>query len=215
MLQTLQILQVILFSIPVLALLAIGILILSRSVSIIDQRIFLVVFIPLLLANTLAIIEGDALRLDWRAWLILITDLVLITGAVWLLHGFQVYGLKAETVETVLAEAFRQQGFTCRTSNTEKRDLWGRTREACLLTVENADMRHQVWITARFNEVFIRAEQRSSGKILRPALPALQGEKVPYELKAHAVGILYIILALVFALLTWIFFFEPRFILIE
>jgi hypothetical protein len=139
----------------------------------------------------------------------------LITGAVWLLHGFQVYGLKAETVETVLAEAFRQQGFTCRTSNTEKRDLWGRTREACLLSVENAHMRHQVSITARFNEVFIRAEQRSSGKILRSALPALQGETVPYELKAHAVGVLYIILALVFALLTWIFFFEPRFILIE
>jgi hypothetical protein len=215
MLQTLQILQVILFSIPVLALLAIGILILSRSVNIIDQRIFLVVFIPLLLANTLAILEGDGLRLDWRAWLILIADLVLITGAVWLLHGFQVYGLKAERVETVLAETFRQQGFTVNTSSTEKRDLWGKTREACLLTVENGDMRHQVSITARFNEVFIRAEQRSSGMILRPALPALKLEIVPYEFKAHSVGILYIILALVFALLTWIFFFEPRFILIE
>jgi hypothetical protein len=215
MIQTLQILQVILFSIPVITLLVIGILILARSVSIIDQRIFLIVFIPLLLANTLAIMEGDGLRLDWRAWLILIADLVLITGGLWLLHGVQVYGLKAETVETVLAETFRQQGFTVRTSHTEKRDLWGRTREACLLTVKNADERHQVWITARFNEVFIRAEHRSSRKILRPALPALQGEKVPYEFKAHVVGILYIILALVFALLTWIFFFEPRFILIE
>ena len=203
------------FSIPVLALLAIGILILSRSVSIIDQRIFLVVFIPLLLANTLAILEGDGLRLDWRAWLILIADLVLIPSALWLLHGFQIYGLKAESVETILTDTFRQQGFTVTTSTTEKRDLFGRTRDACLLTVENGDMRHQVSITERFNEVFVRAEQRASGMILRPALSALQCEKGPYEFKAHAVGILYIILALVFTLITWIFFFEPRFILIE
>lgn len=215
MIETLQILQVILFSIPVVVLLVIGIMILARSVSIIDQRIFLAVFIPLLVANTLAIFEGNSLRLDWRAWLILAADLVLITGAVWLLHGVQVYGLKAETVETVLAEAFRQQGFTVETRQAEKRDLWGRTREASLLTVENADMRHYIWITARFNEVFIRPEHLSSRNILHQALPALQGEKVPYEFKAHAVGILYIILALVFALLTWIFFFEPRFILID
>jgi hypothetical protein len=215
MIETLQILQVILFSIPPIALLVVGIMILSRSVSIIDQRIFLAAFIPLLLANTLAILEGDGLRLDWRAWLILAADLVLITGAVWVLRGYQVYGLKAETVETVVTETLQQQGFTIETHPEEKRDLWGRTREACLLTAENGDGQHQVWITARFNEVFIRAEHRTSGKILRSILPALQNETVPYEFKSHAVGILYIILAIVFALLTWIFFFEPRFILIE
>jgi hypothetical protein len=215
MIETLQILQVILISIPILALLAIGILILSRSVTIIDQRIFLVVFIPLLLANTLAILEGDDLRLDWRAWLILVADLVLITSAVWILRGSQVYGLEAETVESLLAEAIRKQGFTVVSDHVEKSDLWGRTREACQLTVENGDMHHQVWITAHFNEVFIRAEHRSSGKVLRPALLALQAEMVPYEFKAHAVGFLYIILALVFTLLTWIFFFEPRLILID
>ena len=215
MIEKLQILQVILFSIPSLALLAIGILILSRSVSIINQRIFLAVFIPLLLANTLAILEGDGLRLDWRAWLILVADLVLITGAVLIMRGFQVYGLEAETVESVLAEALGKQGFTVISRHEEKRDLWGKTRGACLLTVENGDMHHQVWITERFNEVFIRVEQRSSGKILRPALLALRDETVPYEFTAHAVGLLYIILAIVFALLTWIFFFEPRFILID
>ncbi|MBW6465313.1 MAG: hypothetical protein K0B06_02270 [Brevefilum sp.] len=215
MIETLQILQVILFSIPPIALLVVGIMILSRSVSIIDQRIFLAAFIPLLLANTLAILEGDGLRLDWRAWLILAADLVLITGAVWVLRGYQVYGLKAETVETVVTEAFQQQGFTIETHSEEKRDLWGRARDACLLTAENEDGRHQVWITSRFNEVFIRTEQRTSGKILRSILPALQGDTVPYEFKSHAVGILYIVLAIVFALLTWIFFFEPRFILIE
>jgi hypothetical protein len=215
MFQTLQIFQVILFNIPVIALLTIGILILSRSVSIIDQRIFLAVFIPLLLANTLAFLESDGLRLDWRAWLILVADLVLITGAVWFLRGFQVYGLKPETVQTVLVEAFQRQGFSVETRPEEKHDLWGRVREACLVTIENGDVHHQVWITARFNEVFIRAKYRSSGKILRPVLPELQGEKDSYEFKAHAVGILYIILALVFALLTWVFFFEPRFIIIE
>ena len=213
--QILQVLQVTLFSFPTLALLVIGVLILSRSVSIIDRRIYLVVFIPLLLANTLVLFEGNGIRFFWRTWLIVGADLVLILGIVWFSHGFQVYGLTAETVVTVLANAFRQQGYTVKAKVTEKRDVWGRTRDAYLLTAHRTGEAYPFWIISRFNEVFIRAKKRADTRHLHQALPALRQQDVPYDFKAHAVGVLYIVLALVFTVLTYIFFFEPRLILIE
>jgi hypothetical protein len=213
--QILQILQVILFSIPTLTLLGMGIVILSHSVSIIDRRIYLSIFIPLLLANTLALFEGAGIRLYWRTWLILGADLVLILGIVWFSHGFQVYGLTAEMAVIVMENTFRQQGYTVYTEATEKHDLWGRTRAAYLLTAQKTGEAHLFWIISRFNEVSIRAKKRTDTGHLHKALPALRQQKVPYDFKAHAIGVLYIVLALVFAVLTWIFFFEPRLILIE
>lgn len=213
--QIFQILQVTLFALSTLTLLGIGILILSRAVSIVDRRIYLLVFIPLLLANTLALFEGNEVRFNWRTWLILGADLVLIVGAILLSRGFQVYGLNTEMVVDILTETFRQQGYTVKTKAAEKRDLWGRTRDACVLTAQKLDEELLFWIITRYNEVAIRAQQRSHTKYLRDTLPALSQQKVPYDFKSHAVGVLYIILALVFAVLTWIFFFEPRLILIE
>ena len=216
MTQTLQVFQVILFGIPSLALLAIGMIILHRSVSIINRRWFLAVLIPLLIANTLTIFaDNGQMNLGWRTWLILGADLVLILGSIWATRGFQVYGLPAEVVEQVLTASLIQQGFTVNTHSAEKRDVWGRTREARHLAAVKAEQEHVLWITERFNEVQIRVERSADTHLLRQSLPALQEEKVPYEFKAHAVGVLYIVLALIFTVLTWIFFFEPRFILIE
>lgn len=217
MMQTLQILQVILFSIPILTLLAIGVTILFRPVSILNRGWFLVVLIPLLLANSLTILASRSgnVHMDWRAWLILGADLVLIAGAVWFSRGLIIYGLTPETVERIVAEGLSQIGFSVDTHSTEKRDLFGRTRDARLLTAEQAGQTVLLWITARFYEVLLRPEHHQGTKFLRNALPALREEMVPYDFKTHAVGVLYIVLALVFAILTWIFFFEPRFILIN
>jgi hypothetical protein len=216
MLQTLQVLQVILFAITVLTLLAIGVLILARAVSIVNRRWFLLVLIPLLLANTLSILSVNRqFNMDWRTWLILAADLVLIVGGIRLAQGYQVYGLSAEEVEQVLTEVLQQQGFTIEMSDLKKQDLWGRTRGARLLRAKKEDQTHDFWITARFNEVLIQSEHAMDAKLLYRVLPALRETKVPYEFKAHAAGVLYIILAVVFAVLAWIFFFEPRLILIE
>lgn len=213
--QGLQFLQVVFFSIPILTLLGIGVVILSRAVSIIDRRVFMVVFIPLLLANTLAFFNGDGFFLNWRTWLILGADLVLIIAVLLFSHGFQVYGLDAETVAKLTSETCLQQGCTVETSLAHKRDLWGRTRDACLITIQKGESKYQVWIVKRFNEVSIRTQQRRDSGILNPVVTALQQQKVPYEFKDHAAGLLYIVLAVVLAVLSWIFFFEPRLILIE
>lgn len=216
MTQTLQVFQVILFGIPILTLLTIGVVILHRSVSIVNRRWFLAVIIPLLLANTLTIIADNSQpNLDWRTWLILGANIVLVVGSIWVTHGFQVYGLNIEAVEYVLIEFLQQQGFTVNTHSAEKRDVWGRIQMAHRLTAVKAEQTQVFWITERFNEVLMRAERSTTSNLLGQSLPALREEKVPYDFKAHAVGVLFIVLALVFTVLTWIFFFEPRFILIE
>jgi len=216
MLQTLQVLQVILFAIPVLTLLAIGVLILARAVSIVDRRWFLLVLIPLLLANTLSILSVNCqFSMDWRTWLILAADLVLIIGGIRIARGYMVYGLSAEEVEQVFTDVLQQQGFTIEMSDIEKQDLWGRARNARLLRAKKEDHTHEIWFTARFNEVLIQSQHAMGSKNLYRVLPALRETNVPYDFKAHAVGVLYIVLAVVFAVLAWIFFFEPRLILIE
>ena len=215
MTQTLQALQVILFAIPTLVLAGIGVIILRQSVSLVNRRWFLAVLIPLLMANTLGVFtETGPVNLNWRTWLMLIANTVLTIGLLWVTHGIQVYGLSLETVEQVLTASLLQQGFSVNAHSAEKRDLWGRTSNARQLNVAKDERAYVFWITARFNEVLMRAERSTDAHILRQSLPALQEEKVPYEAKAHTVGVLYIVLALVFAVLTWIFFFEPQFILI-
>ena len=215
MTQILQTLQVILFGIPTLVLAGIGVIILHQSVSLVNRRWFLAVLIPLLIANTLAVFtETGPVNLGWRTWLMLIANMVLIIGSLWVTHGIQVYGLSVEVIEQVLTAFLLQQGFIVDAHSAEKRDLWGRTRDARQLNVVKDELTHVFWITARFNEVLMRAERSADAYILKQSLPVLQEEKVPYDIKAHAVGVLYIVLALVFAVLTWIFFFEPQFILI-
>lgn len=211
----LQVLQVILFALPILTLLMIGIKILSHAVSIVNRRWYLAFFLPLLLANVLALLTGSRGISDWRTWLILIADVILITGAVWISRGILVYGLKADDVEVILADALRDQGFTVIPSAGVKQDVWGRVSDARILSVRNGGKDYDVWITSRFNEVLVRPQQRTGTADLRRALPALEQQKVPYDFTAHAAGVLFLILALVFAVLAWIFFFEPRLILIE
>lgn len=216
MAQTLQVLQVILFAIPSLVLAGIGVIILRQSVSLVNRRWFLAVLIPLLIANTLTIFtENGPLNLNWRTWLMLAANAVLIIGSLWVTHGIQVYGLSVELVEQVLTALFLQQGFTVNANSIEKGDVWGRTRDARRLSAVNGEQTHVFWITKHFNEVLVRAKQSTGSKLLGQSLPALQAEKVPYDFKAHTAGVLYIVLALVFAVLTWIFFYEPRLILIE
>jgi hypothetical protein len=216
MTQALQALQVILFGIPSLVLLGIGVIILRHAVSIVNRRWFLAVLIPLLIANTLTIFTDDGqLNLSWRTWLMQGANIVLMLGSLWVTHGFQVYGLGIEAVEQVLTQVLQRQGFTVNANSAEKRDLWGQTRDACRLTAVKDEQAHVFWITARYNEVLMRAERSGDSNILGQSLPTLREEAVPYDFKAHAVGVLYIVLALVFTVLTWIFFFEPRFILIE
>jgi len=213
--QLFQFLQVIFFSVSILTLVGIGVIILSRAVSTVDRRIFMVVFIPLLLANTLALFDGEGFFFNWRTWLILGADLVLIIAILWFSHGFQVYGLDPDTVTHVMSETLRQQGYTVETNAAQKHDIWGRSRDACILTAHKGDNEYPVWIVNRFNEVSIRTKQRGDARILHPVVTALHQQKVPYDFKDHAAGLLYIVLAVVLAVLSWIFFFEPRLILIE
>jgi hypothetical protein len=216
MTQTLQALQVILFCIPILALLVIGVVILHRSVSIVDRRWFMAVLVPLLIANLLTIFTGiGQVNPNWRTWLMLGANAILLIGLLWVTHGFQIYGLPVETVEQVLTHFLQQQGFTVDKRSAEKRDLWGRTRDARRLLAEKDELTHVFWVTQHFNEVLVRAERKTDSRILQQSLPTLREVQIPYDFKAHAVGVLFIIVALVFTVLTWIFFFEPRFILIE
>ena len=216
MTQTLQALQVILFCIPILALLAIGVVILHRAVSIVDRRWFMAVLVPLLIANILASFTGnDQVNPNWRTWLMLGANAILIIGSLWVTHGFQIYGLPVETVEQVLTQFLQQQGFTVDKRSAEKRDLWGRTRDARRLLAEKNELAHVFWVTQHFNEVLVRAERKADSRILQQSMPGIRTIQIPYDIKQHAVGVLFIILALVFTVLTWIFFFEPRFILIE
>lgn len=210
---TLQLLQVFLFSISIITLLGIGVLILVRAVSIINRRVFIILLIPFLLANSVALIESESIFINWRTWLILGSNLVLSVGVIWYAHGLQVYGLCPEAIQMVVLEVFNQQGYTVDASTTKKRDFWGKTRDACMLTLQKGELQHQIWIVNRFNEVSIRTLRQHDSGILQSVIAPLKNQNVPYDFKAHASGILFIVLALVLAVLSWAFFFEPRLIL--
>jgi len=220
LIQTLQTLQLILFAIPLLTLLAIGTVILIKPVSAINRRWMLLVFLPMLLANLLAILENDSLSndvvlSDWRLWLILVTDVALAVGIIFTFHGFIVYGLSATETEDTLVNILRAEGYEVEQRMGEKRVLWGRIRNAFILMVQNGDQSEDVWITSRGDEVLIRMDSPSGLHLLKKTLSAIQSTKTTYDFRAHAMGVLYIVLAVVFAGLSWIFFFEPRLILIE
>lgn len=221
MTQTLQTLQLILFAIPTLTLLAIGGVILIKPVSVINRRWYLLVFLPLLLANAAAILENDpsagafSSAANWRLWLVLIADLAMAVGVTLVFRGALVYGLNAAETEGLLASTLRDKGYEVHSHVGEKRVLWGSSLDARILTVNQDGQAVDLWITERFNEVIIHAESRNGFVLLKQALPEIPKVERPYDFKSHAMGILYIILAVVFAVLFWIFFFEPRLILIE
>ncbi len=219
MTQTLQILQLILFSIPILALLGIGGKILKKTVSIINRRWFLCVFLPLLLANPLIILESYSIEdslipADWRLWLILITDLALIVGITWVFRGFMVIGLNQSEVKNIIFCGLQDRGHKVKSHTGKKQVLLGRVWNALILTISTNGHQEDIWITEGFNEVLIRVDSSAGLGILKHVLPALRTEEKPSNFKARTLGFLYIVLAVVFAVLSWILFFEPRLIVI-
>lgn len=220
MLQMLQILQLILFFIPVFTLLSLGAVILVKSVSVISRRWFLAVFLPLLIANPLAYIENrltseTALGADWRLWLVIIADAVLVFVILRAFRGWAVYGFDADQVRALLQDYFRGQGLNSDGKEETRRSLWGQVWEGCVLSVELLEETASLWIIERFNEVHVRAHSSRGACLLKRALASVKQDEPHYDFSRHAVGILYLVLGVVLAVLGWIFFFEPRLILIE
>ena len=120
----LQNLQLILFSIPVLYLLALGLLILFKPVTVMARRWMLLAFIPILVDNLLAIFGNETLSLaeilqDGYFWLVLGADLALGVGIALTLRGQVIYGLSREQVEKALIQSIREAGFSVTSAGGE------------------------------------------------------------------------------------------------
>lgn len=220
MTQTLQTLQLILFAVPVVVLIGLGVVILIRPVSVISRRWFLAVFLPILLANPLALLEdnlqvGGPAVFGWRFWVILIADLAMVVWIVYSFKGFTVYGLTQEEVLTHLTAMLTEQDRSVTTRQGERPSLMGKAREGRVLSFEYEGGIEEIWIAEQYHEVHIRAASAQGRRFLRGAFASLRKVQKPYNFSWHAMGVLYIILAVVFAVFSWIFFFEPRLILIE
>ena len=220
MLQTLQSIQIALFFIPSLVLIAMGVVILVKPISIINRRWYLAVFLPLLIANPLAIVENNLLQegsfvVGWRLWLILAADFVMMAGIFWFLRGWMVYGPGAEDVQKLLIAYFQDQGLTVEVFTEKKRARLGGVWDVPIIRVKGPGQSEEIWVTERFNEILIRTDSSSGTCLVKHALPSLRRVEKRYDFSRHAVGILYIVLGVVMAVLGWIFFFEPRLILVE
>lgn len=220
LIQTIQILQLILFIIPGIVLIALGVVILVKPVSVIDRRWYWAVFLPLLLANPLALIENSPIwpgigPINWRVGLILAADIILVIWIILTFRGYMVFGVNAEGTLSTLEETLQSMDYDVETRMGEKRVLWGRAWEARILDVSWSGQTTEIWITERFNDVVIHTDSAAGRSLLKEALPSLREVENAYVFKDHAMGILYIVLAVVFAVLGWIFFFEPRLILID
>ncbi len=218
--QILKILQVILFSIPIMALLVIGLIILSRSIAILNRKWLLLVFLPLLMANIVAIFTNESLGFqtlvaDWQFWLILGVDLALVVVGAITLRGYAVYGLTPEQVEQALVQAMADAGYTATTAQVEWKSNWGRAAEAIIITWEAEGQSRSCAITSQTGEVMIRTKSRSDLKPLSAFIGEIRQINNAYEFSQHAVGVLYLVIAFVLAVFGWIYFFEPRLILIE
>jgi hypothetical protein len=220
MLQFLQILQISLFILTVLGLILLGLLILIKPVLIFHRRLYILVFLPLLLANLLALFEGCALleetpSLDWRLWLVLAFDLGLLAAGFGLLKGWLVYGLTEDAAADALQAWFTAQNWEVNPHPGVRNTWWGGKRQALCIQVEGEDQTDLFWVLSQGSEVRLQGETRQSEKRLAKALPALRRIERPYHLQDHLSGVLYIVLAVVLVVLGWIFFFEPRLILIN
>lgn len=220
LMEFLQVAQVVLFFLPVLALTILGAVILLRPVSVIHQKWYLAVFLPLLLATPLSLLENylrgaGAGLTDWRFWLIVVADLLLIAFIFYLLRGWVVYGLPLQAVQNLMALTLSRQNLDAAMAPGQKHSLWGNDLSAIIFQAAGREGTVEIWLTERYNEVVLRAASRGAVGVLRPMIKALRQQKPPYDLRRHAVGILYILLGIVLAVFGWIFFFEPRLVLLD
>jgi hypothetical protein len=221
MILTLKILQVSLFAVPVVALIVLGLVILLRPVAVINRRWLLLTFLPLLVANLLAAVVGDtqngiALLPDWRFWAMVVVDVALAVGiSIWL-RGVALYGLPLATAEALCKEALEAQGYSVTARIDEKRTLLTTVPQATILTVTIEGREEEFWLTLRAGEVVVRTDsQRGMALLRQKVLPALRDHQTPYVFQAHAMGVLYLVLAVVLLTFGWIYFFEPRLVLVE
>ena len=216
----LQILQLVLFFIPVGALLVLGILFLSRAVVILNRRWYLFVFIPLIFANPFAVVENNlvndiSITGDWRFWLVIVVDMVLLIGGTFLFRGFQVIGLNASETMAVLKDLCEKKYGVVNLHMGEKQTFWGETRKALIATVEDQEKHWDVWVMEKQGEVQLQADSGEGTDLIKQVVPILRKIRKAYELKDHVLGILFIVFAVVLAVFGWIFFFEPRLLVID
>ncbi len=210
-----------LFTCPILTLISIGVLILIKPVTVINRRWYLAILIPLLAANPVVLIS-NLLTLTENGWesgsylvvlLTILADLAITVGFAWALRGVMVHGLTEAEVQTQLKALLTQKGYTVTEKTGKKSFLWATYDQAYILTVQSGEMTGDIWMAESVNEVVIRVDTKQGGKLLKSILPKLRQIEKPYQFKRHAIGIIYLVVALVFAVLTWIYFFEPRLIL--
>lgn len=215
MTQSLQILQLSLFGVSILVLLALGAVILLNPVSVINRRWYLAVFLPLLLASPAAFFSEDTVSSDWRTWLVAVAGVAVVVVLVVVLRGYLVYGLGVDAVESALMRFIQADGGSVKSSSAERHSFWGSGRPARVLSIVQKSQQGFIWLTSRFNEVLIQADSAEATALLRQALPALrQVDQDESDFSSRATGILYCVVALVFAVMSWIFFFEPRLVLL-
>ena len=221
MILTLQILQVSLFSVPVIVLIVLGLVILLRPVAVINRRWLLLTFLPLLVANLLAAVVGDTqngidLLSDWRFWAMVVVDAVLAVGIGFWLRGVALYGLSMATAEALCKEALEAQGYSVTARIGEKRTLLTTVPQATILAVTIEGREEEFWLIHRAGEVVARTDSRRGMSLLRRnVLPILRSHQTPYVFQAHAMGVLYLVLAVMLLTFGWIYFFEPRLALVE
>lgn len=218
--EILQILQIGFFALPVLGLLLLGVLMMIKPVLIFHRRLFLLILIPFLLANPLALIETyilpeDTPSPDWRLWLVLVVDILLVAVGYRLLSGWLVYGLSEEKIETTLQDRFEAQGWEFRSSSRTRSTWWGGKRPARYLEASRGDHALTFWLLSQGSEIRLEGTTQEADIHLHKALPTLRRVEKPDQSQEHLTGLLFIVLAVVLAVLAWIFFFEPRLILIE
>lgn len=218
--ELMQILQIGMFIIPIVSLWTMGALLFLRPVNILHQRWRLLVLLPLLIANLLAALENNLFNesgftVGWGFWMVVGIDLVLGVGLWIASSGFLVFGLGAEEVEEVLTEGFREMGMQV-TANEEEETLLLKGRETVrLLRVDNGQEEIYLKVHERFNETIVQADSQAGRQLFKDLKPKILLGKDISRHKSRATGVLYLILGLVFAVLGWIFFFEPRLILLE
>ncbi|MCB2214362.1 hypothetical protein KQH50_03085 [bacterium] len=218
-LEVLQVIQVALFAIPTIYFLVLGLLILLKPVVVLSRRWLLLVFLPLLVANPVAFAEANlrndvAVVTDWTFWALLGVDLLLAGAVVWLLRGFSVYGLSEVQVRDGVTAALQAAGWQVDVSQAERKTLLSKAQQVTVFTVERDGACETFWLMGRAGEVTVRSRSRSVFGHLRPVLAALQATPASDGMQSRALGILYLVLGVVFAVLTWIYFFEPRILIL-
>jgi len=215
--QTLTIIQIGLFALPMLSLFGLGVVILVKPVNVINRRWYMAVIAPLLLANPLVVLDNTLrsvgeISLGWRFWVVLVVDILLLVGITWWFRGYLVYGLSASEVEDGLKHEFEARGLEVQKNIGVKSSLMGGSGDAYVLTVTAQGTSADIWISERYKEVLLQVDTKRGYQILKRELSSLRETDLPYQIKAHLMGILFIIFAFVVAVMLWIFFFEPKLI---